>query len=150
MRVGDLFGGALHQSHLPRRDERAKTVLGDGKMGGVDVAGDNAAEVASQFRCHLARSSAHFVRRLSQAIMRLVVVVYGLVERLVVMRAGCEIVVPTILAVVGALEEVGGIFGGGHVVDGFSIHRYEYGAGDGGVRPNALESIGKRIWTSRS
>lgn len=137
MRTGDLFGGALHQVHLMRRDERAETVLGDGKMGGVDIAGDNTAEVACQFRRHLARSCTHIVRHLGQAIMRFVVVVYGLVEWLVVMRAGCEIIVPIILVVVGALEKVGSIFGGGHLGGGFNVHRCEDGASDGGVRPIA-------------
>lgn len=114
-------------------------MLRDGKVGGIDIAGDNAAEVASQFRRHLAWSRTHIVRRLRQAIMRLVVVVYGLVEGLVVMRSGCEIAVPIILIVVGAFEEVGRIFGGGHLREGFNVHRCEDSVSDRVHRLTALE-----------
>jgi len=119
-------------------------------MGGVDIAGDNAAEVAGQFRRHLARSSTHIVRRFGQAVMRLVIVVYGLVEWLVVMRAGCEVIVSIILVVVGTLEEVRGIFGGGHLGGGFTVHRCEDAASDGAVRQIALQPTDRRTRTQWS
>lgn len=125
-------------------------MLCDGKVGGIDIAGDNTAEVASQYRRHLPWSRTHIVRRLGQAMMRFVVVIYGLIERLVVMRAGCEIVVSIILVVVGALEEIGRIFGGGHFGDGFNVHRCEDGASDGVHRPIALKITDWRIRTPRS
>lgn len=97
-----------------RGDEWTETMAGDVEMGGVDVAGDDVVEVAGQFCGDLARAGGDVLRGFGKAAVRMVIVVDGLVEGLVVVGACCEIIVPVVFIVVGALEEVGGIVGGGH------------------------------------
>ena len=85
------------------------------------IAGDNVVEVAGQFCRDLVRACGDVLGGFGQVAVRVVVVIDRLVEGLVVVRAGCEIVVPVVFIVIGALEEVGGIFGGGHNGDASSV-----------------------------
>lgn len=84
----------------------------------IYVARNDAVEMLRQFGRYLARSSGHIRCQLGHAIVGLVVVVYELVEWLVIMRTGCKVFIPILFALIGTLEDVGGIFARSHISNG--------------------------------
>ena len=104
-------------------NEWVETMGGDFKMSGVNVAGDSVVEVAGQFCGDLARAGGDVLSGFGQAAVRVVVVIDGLIEGLIIVRACRKLIVPVAFIVIGALEEVGGIFGGGHIGDCFDCLR---------------------------
>ena len=109
----------MEQAHFLRGDEWAQTVGGDVEMSDIDVAGDNLVEVAGELCGHLAGSGGDVVRGCGKAAVRVVIVVDGLIEGLVIVWACGEIVVPVFFIVFCTLEKIGGIFGGAHSVKHF-------------------------------